>query len=58
MLRECSEKAKGDELPFYDSMIHMKKMKSVPTAKQSLFGHIKEMWKEKNGATKKADIVL
>lgn len=56
MLRECSEKAKGDELPFYDS--YEKKMKSVPTAKQSLFGHIKEMWKEKNGATKKADIVL
>lgn len=31
-------------------------MKSVPTVKQSLFGHIKEMWKGKNRAIKKADI--
>lgn len=35
----------------------MKKMKSVPTVKPSLFGHIKEMWKGKNNrAIEKADI--
>lgn len=33
----------------------MKKTKSVPTDKQSLFGQIKETWKGKRRATKKAN---
>lgn len=34
----------------------MKKPKSVPAEKQSLFGQIKETWKGKSRATKKANI--